>query len=490
MIVGVDRLDYTKGLPERIAAFRNALQRYPELREKVILFQVVVPSREGVAEYQTLKGHIEQLVGEINGEFSSAGWVPIHYHYKSLPKRDLVSLYRMARICFVTSIKDGMNLVAKEFCACQVDGCGVLVLSEFAGAAAQLQEGALLVNPHDIEGMADALQEAMDMPEQERSERMETDADDRARAEHLLVGGLLPPRRPRDRAGRFPDTAGVRPADEFRREPDLACSGSRPRSPTGPRSNAVSLAGGRRSSSTTTAPSPPSPRGRSWRRCRRTTREVLRRLSERLPVAVLSGRGAGERRRPGRPGATWSTPGATASTSPRPASGTRWVTGSPSAIAQAAEESARGGWRRSPGVLIEPKRFAVSVHFRLAREEDLERIERAVDEVLAAHPACARAMARRSSSCGRTSTGTRAGRCSGCWARCASTTTAWSRCYVGDDVTDEDAFRAIRGRGIGILVTEEPRPTDAEYSLRDPGEVRDFLDWLAGGLTGGEVEAK
>ena len=173
MIVGVDRLDYTKGLPERIAAFRNALQRYPELREKVILFQVVVPSREGVAEYQALKANIEQLVGEINGEFSSAGWVPIHYHYKSLPKRDLVSIYRMARICFVTSIKDGMNLVAKEFCACQVGGCGALVLSEFAGAASQLQEGALLVNPHDIEGMADALKQAMDMPEDERSRRME-----------------------------------------------------------------------------------------------------------------------------------------------------------------------------------------------------------------------------------------------------------------------------------------------------------------------------
>jgi trehalose 6-phosphate synthase/phosphatase len=173
LIVGVDRLDYTKGLPERLKAFRNALQRHKELREQAILFQVVVPSREGVPEYQTLKAEIEQLVGEINGEFSSAGWVPVHYHYKSLAKRDLLSLYRMARVCFVTSIKDGMNLVAKEFCACQVDGCGVLVLSEFAGAAAQLQSGALLVNPHDIEGMADALKAAFEMSEEERRRRME-----------------------------------------------------------------------------------------------------------------------------------------------------------------------------------------------------------------------------------------------------------------------------------------------------------------------------
>lgn len=173
IIVGVDRLDYTKGIPERLKAFRNALQRYPELREQAILFQLVVPSRERVPEYQVLKAHVEQLVGEINGEFSTTGWVPVHYHYKSLARRDLISLYRMARICFVTSIKDGMNLVAKEFCATQVDGGGVLVLSEFAGAAAQLQEGALLVNPHDIEGMADALKAAFDMDDDERRCRME-----------------------------------------------------------------------------------------------------------------------------------------------------------------------------------------------------------------------------------------------------------------------------------------------------------------------------
>ena len=173
IVVGVDRLDYTKGLIERLQAFRNALQRYPELREQVILFQLVVPSREGVPGYQYLKRDVERLVGEINGEFSSAGWVPVHYHYRSLARHDLIALYRMARVCLVTSIKDGMNLVAKEFCACQVDGCGVLILSEFAGAAAQLQDGALLVNPHDIEGMADALKAAFDLGEEERWRRME-----------------------------------------------------------------------------------------------------------------------------------------------------------------------------------------------------------------------------------------------------------------------------------------------------------------------------
>jgi trehalose 6-phosphate synthase/phosphatase len=172
LVLGVDRLDYTKGLPERLQAFRNALQRFPELRERAVLMQIVVPSREAVAQYQALKAEIEQLIGEINGEFSTAGWVPVHYHYRSLPRRDLIALYRMARAGFVTSLKDGMNLVAKEFCACQVESRGALVLSEFAGAAAQLEEGALLVNPHDIEGMADALKAAFEMSPEERKRRM------------------------------------------------------------------------------------------------------------------------------------------------------------------------------------------------------------------------------------------------------------------------------------------------------------------------------
>jgi len=173
IVLGVDRLDYTKGIPERLQAFRNAIERFPELREQVLLFQLTVPSREGVPEYQALKARVERLVGEINGAYSTAGWVPVHYHYRSLPLRDLVSLYRLARVCLVTSLKDGMNLVAKEFCACQVEARGVLVLSEFAGAAAQLQRGALLVNPYDVEGMADALRQAFRMGEDERRQRLE-----------------------------------------------------------------------------------------------------------------------------------------------------------------------------------------------------------------------------------------------------------------------------------------------------------------------------
>ncbi len=174
LILGVDRLDYTKGIPLRLEAFRVALRQFPDLQERVTLIQVVVPSRDDIPQYRDLKLRIEQLVGEINGEFTRpGGWVPIHYVYRALDRLDLVAYYRAAHIALVTPLKDGMNLVAKEFCACSVDSDGVLILSEFAGAAAQLQHGALMVNPYDLEGTADAIHQACAMPASERRRRMQ-----------------------------------------------------------------------------------------------------------------------------------------------------------------------------------------------------------------------------------------------------------------------------------------------------------------------------
>ena len=172
IILGIDRLDYTKGIIERLNAYRNALLRYPELQERVILVQVVVPSRREVPEYRDLKIQIERLVGDINGQFTRAGWVPIHYLFRSLGRPDLVAYYRTAEIALITPFKDGMNLIAKEYCAASLEENCVLILSEFAGAAAQLQKGALLVNPHDIEGVANAIYEAFKMPQAERQRRM------------------------------------------------------------------------------------------------------------------------------------------------------------------------------------------------------------------------------------------------------------------------------------------------------------------------------
>lgn len=157
IVLGLDRLDYTKGVPERLRAFHLALQRYPELHRKVSLMQIVVPSRQSVPEYQELKARIEQMVAQINGEFTQPGWIPIHYVYRSFDRAELLTHYRAADVALVTPLKDGMNLVAKEYCACQTDGNGVLILSEFAGAAIQFDDAAILVNPHDIDSVAAAI---------------------------------------------------------------------------------------------------------------------------------------------------------------------------------------------------------------------------------------------------------------------------------------------------------------------------------------------
>lgn len=172
IILGVDRLDYTKGLPERLAAFRYLLEQYPDLRRRVALVQIVVPSREDIPKYEELKGQIERLVSQINGQFGDPGWVPIHYIHRSLERAELLAYYRAADIALVTPLKDGMNLVSKEYCAARVDNDGVLILSEFAGSAVQLHQGALLVNPNHTAEVARTLHLAFEMPLHERQLRM------------------------------------------------------------------------------------------------------------------------------------------------------------------------------------------------------------------------------------------------------------------------------------------------------------------------------
>lgn len=173
LVLGIDRLDYTKGITLRLRAFQDLLERHPDMRGRVSLIQVVVPSREDIPEYNRMKTEIEQLVGRINGAFARpGGWVPVWYEYRSLSRLELLAYYRAADIALITPLKDGMNLVAKEYCACSIEEDCVLILSEFAGAAEQLRAGALLVNPYDIEGVAEAIRAAHMMPEGERVARM------------------------------------------------------------------------------------------------------------------------------------------------------------------------------------------------------------------------------------------------------------------------------------------------------------------------------
>jgi trehalose 6-phosphate synthase/phosphatase len=171
VVLGVDRLDYTKGIPERIHAFERLLELHPEHRERVILLQLAVPSRTEVPEYRRLKREIDELVGRVNGRFGTPQWTPIHYLHRGTSPEHLVQLYRDAHVGLVTPLRDGMNLVAKEFVACQVGDPGVLVLSRFAGASETMRE-ALLVNPYNIEGTADALHRALTMDESERRSRL------------------------------------------------------------------------------------------------------------------------------------------------------------------------------------------------------------------------------------------------------------------------------------------------------------------------------
>jgi trehalose 6-phosphate synthase/phosphatase len=170
VILSIDRLDYTKGIVNRLLGYELFLEQNPQWREKVVLALVVTPSRVGVQHYSETKHQIEALVGQINGEFGNVGWVPIRYQYAFIPLVPLVTLYSMGDIALVTPLRDGMNLISKEYLACRTDSKGVLILSIFAGAAAELTE-AVQVNPNSKEEIAEALRTALEMPVSEQIRR-------------------------------------------------------------------------------------------------------------------------------------------------------------------------------------------------------------------------------------------------------------------------------------------------------------------------------
>jgi trehalose 6-phosphate synthase/phosphatase len=169
-ILSIDRLDYTKGVLQRLKGFDLFLHNYPGYKGKVTLVLVAVPSRTKVQHYQTLKRNVDELVGKINGDHGKVGWTPIQYLYHSLPFHSLLALYRISDVAMVTPLADGMNLIAKEYIATKTDGKGVLVLSEMAGAVEELRE-AIIVNPNSTEEIAEALKKALSMPEDEQIRR-------------------------------------------------------------------------------------------------------------------------------------------------------------------------------------------------------------------------------------------------------------------------------------------------------------------------------
>ena len=172
LILSIDRLDYTKGIPQRLKAFAHFLQCHPTYRGRISLILVVVPSRSNVDQYQDLKGQVDNLVGKLNGQFGTFDWVPIQYFYRSLDFKELLALYQVAQIAMITPLRDGMNLVAKEYVASkEQSGEGVLILSEMAGAANELID-AVLVNPQDSQNMSDAILQALEMPAREQKSRL------------------------------------------------------------------------------------------------------------------------------------------------------------------------------------------------------------------------------------------------------------------------------------------------------------------------------
>jgi trehalose 6-phosphate synthase/phosphatase len=171
VLLAVDRLDYTKGIPERLRTFRQFLDRRPELREKVVLVQVAVPTREAIPNYGRLRQEVSELVGDLNGDYGTASWTPVVFIRRAISRSHLVALYATADVAWVTPLRDGMNLVAKEYVACHRDGGGALVLSEFAGAAAEMGE-AFIVNPYDTQHTVLTLERVLKLSPDEQRERM------------------------------------------------------------------------------------------------------------------------------------------------------------------------------------------------------------------------------------------------------------------------------------------------------------------------------
>jgi len=464
-ILGADRLDYTKGIYERLMAIERLLERHSGYRRRVRFTQVLVPSRERVAEYAEMKRQIDETVGRINGRFSEAGWTPVRYLARSLPLEELVPLYRSADVALITPLRDGMNLVAKEYAVAQMENDGVLVLSEMAGAADELQE-ALVVNPFDIEAVADALHRALSMSEDERRARMSA-LRDRVRSHdvHAWVDDFL---RAADAAHERTQRAVASAADVARRRlaPWLAQR----------RTLALFL-----DYDGTLVPLAGRP---EEARLTDAARQVLLQAARtpNVDTVIVSGRALDDlKRMVDVPGLTYvgnhgfeiDGPGIAF----RHEQAERWVkTLEAAAAALAAAEV--------PGALVERKGLTVAFHVRGVAAADREEAARAAEAVLRRHKL--RVTMGKLVVEGRPPVDWHKGRAvlhvlvhrHG-----ADWPTRVRALYIGDDVTDEDAFRSLRGIGRSIRVASTPPATvtAADFRLPDPDAAVELLRWMASG---------
>jgi trehalose 6-phosphate synthase/phosphatase len=464
-VLGVDRLDYTKGIHERLLAVERLFERWPALRRHVRFTQVMVPSRQRVAEYATLKREIDEAVGRINGRFAEEGWSPVRYLVRSLPPEELVPLYRRSDVALVTPLRDGMNLVAKEYVAAQLENDGVLVLSELAGAADELQE-ALLVNPFDIEAVAEALHRALTMPEDERRARMSA-LRDRVRTNdvHAWVRRFLA-----EAEGAWESARQAAPsaADVARRRlvPWLA---QRP---------AVALFLDYDGTLTPLVTQPDDARLGD------AAREILQEAARtpNLDIAIVSGRGLDDlRERVGVPGLTYVGDHGFAIEGPGIAYRHPAAAHSAEDLDAAARDLDAIG---VPGAWVERKAYTIAYHLRGAPEDRVAAASRLAQAVVRRHRLAA-------------TSGHHVveGRPDLDWHKGRAVLhvllhrhgTDWpSRVralYVGDDRTDEDAFRSLVGIGRSIRVgaSEDTTSSGADLHLPDPDAVLQLLRWLASG---------
>jgi trehalose 6-phosphate synthase/phosphatase len=459
LVLGVDRLDYTKGLPEKISAFERLLDLHPEHRERVALLQIAEPSRGEVPEYQRLKREVDELVGRVNGRFATSRWTPIRYLHRSLPPQELAGLYRDAEIALVTPLRDGMNLVAKEFVVSQVGEPGVLILSRLAGAAETMTE-ALRVNPYNIDEVAHALQLALEMDLAERSSRMralqqrERRNDVHAWFERVLaaVAVVVEPVRAIDDDD-FERWLGQGQQDPHRLALFLDFDGTLAEIVSDPREARLS----------------PSMRD-ALRACQRRSDTEL---------AVVSGRALEDLRGVvdlpglvlvGNHGLEIDDPSVPPFVHPDAAQYAEPLRELARALAQDAE----------PGVWVEEKGGSLTLHYRNADPQH--------------HPAVAdraRTIIRQAGFQPRNALCAVEARAPTGWDKGdavlhllrARHGPAWAEhvrvVYAGDDDTDEDVFRALQGLGATFRIGRADRPTLAAHRLPDANAVEKLLRWVA-----------
>jgi trehalose 6-phosphate synthase/phosphatase len=458
IVLGVDRLDYTKGLPEKLRAFERLLELHPEHRGRVVLLQIAEPSRGEVAEYQRQKREVDELVGRVNGRLGTPRWTPVRYLHRSVPPEELAGLYRDADVALVTPLRDGMNLVAKEYVASQLDDAGVLILSRLAGAAETMHE-AIRVNPYNVDLVAESLHQALTMDAGERTARMRAlQQRERRRDVHAWLEGFLraaggPPQRIRP-VGAADLTAWLGAfAHGFRLSLFLDYDG-------------------------TLAPIADHP---SEARLPKSARDLIAACVGRpdTEVAVVSGRALADVRRhvdldgvvlAGNHGLEIEGPGLAPFSHPD----LPHFEARARAIADALRRACE------PGAWVEAKGASLTLHYRQAEPAAQARIAERARAVI--HDGGFQVREAHCAVEARPPLGWDKGHAVLHVLR-ARHGPAWSEgvrvVYVGDDDTDEDAFRVLQGLGVTFRVGHAERPTLAAHRLPNVEAVETLLRWVA-----------